>query len=348
MSGGFQPIMEYSERALDILSPLSVLGAVLRPGVSISADSPNRNPFKDTNRFIHLAYGSSSYIIHKHGLPFVIKKLHPHFDLSSQLVSAAIKEAKITAEVFKVFNTHAPALSIPIKGQARNLPNGLGIPTPAIKMDLIYPLPKAVGRALIQQFHPRRTASDMDPYVVEEILNQYENNHCLVQPCLGLDVPPRKPGEFSINSMDLSLPELETIGIDTRSIAGAIGEAFALLHYRCELSSGGVQFAFGTSPTEKPCPDNSYTVGLYLFDFGGCERINIAENADRLTLAIVDKMLEPGVRKFIPSPLRSPALYKIFKDSYVEYAKNVIDDEWSFTPHNVMTQYEIRVVRLFL
>ncbi|RMJ15710.1 hypothetical protein BHE90_006259 [Fusarium euwallaceae] len=352
MSEDSQSITEYLESELDILPPLSVLGVALKPGISIITDSPNRDSFGSIYSFTEIGYGSTSCIIHKPEEPFVVKKLHPCFSRANDLVTRAAKEAKMAMEVFQVFDTYEPESNIRINvpGNAKaldnwerfwhsagNLPHLLRVPTPAIQMDTIFSLPKAVGRALIQQYYPRRAGSNMDPYVVEEILNQPDNQHCLVQPCLGLDTCPREPGGFKLRNFELSLTDMHRIGLNTVDLSRAIGEAFALLHYRCGLSGTDVSFAFGTSRS-KLCI--LYTVDLYLFDFGGCWKIDNSRAADEQDLNIADVMLNPGVRKFIPSPQKSPTLYKNFKDAYVKQAKKVLDNENNPTPHNVMKHYE--------
>lgn len=364
MSGDSQPVTECSESALDILPPLSVLGATLRPGISIFPDSPNRNILDGTDSFIEVGYGSSSSILHKPGREKVVKKRHPYYSIVGGLVSAVVKETEMTMEVHQVFDTYESITNIPIKvpGNVKAITDWVtlldtgshsyGLPhpfciTPAIEMDMIYPLPKAVGRALIQQFHPKLAGSTMDPYVVEEILNQQRNQHCLVQPCLGLNTHSRKPGDFSLGDLELSLSDMRDIGMDSSGLAQAIGQVFSLLHYRCWLYGEGVQFAFGTSPTKKPFQNTSYTVDLYLFGFGDCDRITSREDPHTLSLDIVKEMLEPNIRKFIPSPLKSPTLFKIFKDAYIDHATKALDNKFT-TPHNVMKHYERRAARQFL
>ncbi|RSL59708.1 hypothetical protein CEP54_007198 [Fusarium duplospermum] len=259
ISGYSQPITEYLESALDILPPLSVLGIALKPGIGIYIDNFNRDFFDDYYPFTEIGYGSTSCIIHKYIESSVVKKLHPGLN---NAVAKAAKEAKMAMEVSQVFDTYEPESNIRIKvpgnvkaidnwetfwrGHSRKLPHLLRVPTPAIEMDAIYSLPKSVGRALIQQYYLRRAGSKLDPYVVEEILNQPNNRHCLIQPCLRLCAYPREPGEFKLRNFELSLAEMQRIGLNTIDLSKAIGEAFAVLHYRCGLSGVGVSFAFGT------------------------------------------------------------------------------------------------------
>ncbi|KAM6517863.1 hypothetical protein FSOLCH5_006632 [Fusarium solani] len=140
---------------------------------------------------------------------------------------------------------------------------------------------------------------------------------------------------------------MRDIGMDSSGLAQAIGQAFSLLHYRCWLYGEGVQFAFRTSPTKEPFQNTSYTVDLYLFDFGDCDRITSREDTHTLSLDIVKEMLEPNIRKFIPSPLKSPTLFKIFKDAHIDHATKALDNKCT-TPHNVMKHYERRAARQFL
>lgn len=367
MSEDSQPVTEYLESALDILPPLSVLGAALRSGIIILPDSPNRNILDDTGSFILVGHGRTSSVLQRPGRQKVVKKRHPHYGIVDSFESVVVKETEMTMEVHQVFDTYESGSNISIKvpGNARaimdcsallnasnhrhSLPPPFSVFTLAIEMDMICPLPKAVGRALIQQFHPKLAGSTLDPYVVEEILNRNANQHCLVQPCLGLDTLSREPGDFSLHDFELSLSDMRNIGMDSSGLTQAIGQAFSLLHYRCWLNGKGVQFAFGTSLSRKPCISIlSYTVHLYLFDFGDCERITSREDTHTLSRDIVNEMLKPNVRKFIPSPLKSPMLFKIFKDAYIDHATKALDNKCNTTPHIVMEHYERRAAREFL
>ncbi|EEU37784.1 uncharacterized protein NECHADRAFT_88204 [Fusarium vanettenii 77-13-4] len=348
MSDASEPPRHYLESTLDDLPPSYVLLNALKTGVSIFPDSHNLNAPGGTDKLIELDYGSRSCVVHKPGQPFVVKKLHPRFGFNNhQLAKEAATEAMQTNEVFEYFEKwqSKSGVSIRAPGNAKcienwqefwnahkdSLPSPWNFPTPALKMDMIYPLPKAVGRALIQQFYPKREGSTMDPYVVEEILNQYGNQHCLVQPCLGLDVRPRKPGDFSLNNFELSLADMQSIGINVADLAAAMGEAFGLLHYSRRLFCDGIKFAFGTSLENKQHRHSSHIVNL--------------DETDEDGLVMADTMLEPDIRKFIPSPLKSPALYNVFKDAYIGQA---ILKEIKLLPYMVMKNYERRVAREFL
>ncbi|KAI8676228.1 hypothetical protein NCS56_00510000 [Fusarium sp. Ph1] len=158
------------------------------------------------------------------------------------------------------------------------------------------------------------------------------------QPCLGLDARPREPGDFSLHNFQLSLADMHRIGINVVDLSKAIGEAFAVIHFDCGLSGMGVEFAFGLSIPKRPCARCLYTLDLYLFDFGDCWKDDNGVGTEGLNMANI--MLEPGTRKFIPSPLNSPTLYKVFEDAYIEHAKKSLGDECSPFPCNVMKHYE--------
>ncbi|KAL2694832.1 hypothetical protein Neosp_001420 [[Neocosmospora] mangrovei] len=355
----------YMESALDDLPPLHVLLKALEPGVSIYADSPNLNAPGNTDALIPLDGGSCSFVFHKPGQTFVVKKLLPRFEIDNrELAELAETEARQTNAVFELFNNRKSksGFSIKFPGNAKCikncwvlrdshkdiLPSPWYFPAPALKMDMIYPLPKAVGRALIHQFYPKRPDSIMDPYVVEEILNQHVNQHCLVQPCLGLDVRTGKPGDFKLNNFELSLVNMQSIGINVVGLAEAIGEAPGLLHYSHGLCCDGIKFAFGTALDHKQRLGESYIVNLYVFDFGDCVEIDASGGTDEHSLVMADAMLHPTTRKFIPGPLKSPALYKVFKDAYLGHAAGAILDESRLFPYNVMKHYERLTAREFL
>ncbi|KAL6357134.1 hypothetical protein LRP88_10753 [Fusarium phalaenopsidis] len=341
MSDTSQPDKECSESALDNLPPLSVLLKALKPGTNISVNTRDYSPGRDdeSDELIELGCGSLSSVLHEPGQSFVIKKQHSGFNSSNcELVRLTKKEADMTMNAFQVFSKlqSSSGISVKVPGNAKSMKDWEAFgdthgeslsnrpyrfPTPAIEMDIIYPLPKAVGRALIQEFHPKRAGSTMDLY-----------------PCLGLDARPREPGDFSLHNFQLSLADMHRIGINVVDLSKAIGEAFAVIHFDCGLSGMGVEFAFGLSIPKRPCARCLYTLDLYLFDFGDCWKDDNGVGTEGLNMANI--MLEPGTRKFIPSPLNSPTLYKVFEDAYIEHAKKSLGDECSPFPCNVMKHYE--------
>ncbi|KAI8677788.1 hypothetical protein NCS55_00496700 [Fusarium keratoplasticum] len=151
-----------------------------------------------------------------------------------------------------------------------------------------------------------------------------------------------KEADMTMNAFQV-FSKLETgrhsgrIGINVVDLLRAIGEAFAVIHFDCGLSGMGVEFAFGLSIPKRPCAHCLYTVDLYLFDLGYCWKEDNRVGTEGLNMA--DNMLEPEARKFIPNPLNSPTLYKVFKDAYIEHAKKSLGDECSPLPCNVMKHY---------
>ncbi|UPK89641.1 hypothetical protein LCI18_000576 [Fusarium solani-melongenae] len=350
----------------DTFQPAKECDEALKPGTNIFVNICDYfpDPEDESNELIELGCGSLSYVLYEPGQSFVIKKPHSGFSPSnSELVRLTEREADMTMDASQVLSKlqSSSGISVKVPGNAKSMKDWkefgsthgeslsdqpYRFPTPAIEMDIIYPLPNAVGRALIQEFHPKRAGSTMDLYVVEEILNQPKNKHCLVQPCLGLDARPREPGDFSLHHFQLSLADMHRIGINVVDLSRAIGEAFAVIHFDCGLSGTGVEFAFGLSKPKRPCSRCLYTVDLYLFDFGDCWKDDIGVGTEGLHMA--DNMLEPETRKFIPSPMNSPILYKVFKDAYIEHAKKSLGDESSPLPCNVMKHYERLAARELL
>ncbi|KAF5569309.1 hypothetical protein FPHYL_2124 [Fusarium phyllophilum] len=116
--------------------------------------------------------------------------------------------------------------------------------SPGTTVDKFHPLPRIVRRALIKEYHPRGR-KPMDPVVTEELLRRGDNLECMpplhlfdTQPCIE---------EFSLKDLRVTRYMMEDAGIDTEKIAASMGEAFAILHFKCE-ALGHACFALGASP----------------------------------------------------------------------------------------------------
>ncbi|KAI7768330.1 hypothetical protein LZL87_012915 [Fusarium oxysporum] len=117
-------------------------------------------------------------------------------------------------------------------------------PSPGAMMDKLHSLPQIVRRALINQYHPKGD-NTMDPEVTKELLHRGDNLRCV--PYLGLFNTRPYSEEFRLRSLWITRQMMEDAGINVEKIAASMGEALAILHFKCE-ALGFVNFVLGASP----------------------------------------------------------------------------------------------------
>ncbi|KAJ3520634.1 hypothetical protein NM208_g13633 [Fusarium decemcellulare] len=343
---------------LDKASPTEVLSRMLNPGATFAEESSLTA--EDRDQLVEIAKSDSATVYKAKGW-IAIKKMHPNYSNlpEEQMAYDMNCEAVMAQEAAEDFKNHAPTGGIPVKVPQGvwtitdwkgfwhrcmdRLPPQDHTDTPAFKMNLILPMPETVRRALVCLFHPHSSNSLMDPVVVKEIANRAENRHCLVRPCLGMVNISRSAHEFSLRNFDLSVRDMESLGMRVDDFARAIGEAFALLHYRSELSGGGVQFALGTSQTNE---GSHKTIDLYLLGFGKCAPCVENDHDDNICNILRRGMLTGETQRFIPSP-QSPRLFGIFKAAYLERGERESSRSAKGRAERVMKLYESDVSKRF-
>ncbi|KAF4459880.1 hypothetical protein FALBO_13358 [Fusarium albosuccineum] len=338
---------DLSVSELDKVPPTEVLSRMLNPGITFL--EKRILTAEDRNQLVEIAKSDSATIYKAKGW-IAIKKMHPNYsNLPEDQMSYDInREAEMTWDAAEAFKNYKPTGKITVKVPQGvytitdwkgfwskcmdRLPPQDQTDTPAFKMNLILPMPETVRRALVSLFHPHSSNSPMDPVVVKEIANRAENSHCLVRPCLGIVNMPRSTREFSLRNFDLSVRDMESLGMRVDDFVQAIGEAFAVLHYRCELSGGGVQFALGTSQADQ---GSQKTIDLYLFSFGKCAPYNPKDHDQNICNILRRGMFNGETQRFIPSP-QSPRLQEIFKAAYIERGSRECPTEVKGRPGRVM------------
>ncbi|KAK4861860.1 hypothetical protein LT330_003895 [Penicillium expansum] len=214
-----------------------------------------------------------------------------------------------------------------------------------VMMDRILPLPKIVRKALISQFcAPEQHIDTTD---IEAILNHPQNKHCLARVYLGMangTIDHKTP----LRNFPLYLDSMEQIGIETLPLANAMGKAYAILHWGAAINGDDVEFVLGTSATEALAVDHELefqhrAVQLYLLDFGQCEAVELTQDPDVVYQAFKGAMVTGDNQRYIPHYSRSPALFAIFRQGYIEAGNIILSDKKLNTKFNMddfMQEYE--------
>lgn len=191
-----------------------------------------------------------------------------------------------------------------------------------VKMERILPLPKVIRRALVTQF-----CGTTDP---EDLLNAPQNKHCLARVYLG-----RSQGPINdicpLRNFPLYLNSMNTIRLNTTTLAAVIGKAYAIMHWGSGIDGDDVEFVLGTSIVKLhgKNPDRvnfqHRAIGLFLLDFGNCQEVNLTQSAETVYQAFKGAMVSGTNADFIPHPT-SPGLFAAFKRGYIEAGKFILSD----------------------
>ncbi|KAI1392711.1 uncharacterized protein F4822DRAFT_138610 [Hypoxylon trugodes] len=218
-----------------------------------------------------------------------------------------------------------------------------------VQMERILPLPKIVRESLINYFYPREDASALDPSVVQHILDSTPNKHCLARTYLGRDDGVFTREKFSLRNFPLYLKSMERLGLDTPNIAASMGKAYALMHWGAGVNGDHVEFVLGTSAVRGPkgppgTPGTQHrAVGLYLIDFGQCESVDLSEEPEEVYQALKVAMVTGDSQLFIPHYRKSPELYSVFKEAYIDAGRLILVEKGLDSNFNVdefMIEYE--------
>lgn len=214
------------------------------------------------------------------------------------------------------------------------------------QMDHILPLPKVIRRALIQKFYPHNGNGPLDSDTLGRVLGHIPNKDCLVRPYLGLKSKIYTRQEFYLRNFVLSLQSLVEIGFDVKDLATSLGRAYATMHWGAHVDGDDVEFVLGSEAD--PCLKSTQgqvlqtrKIGLYLIDFGQCERVDMTNEPQVVYQAFKGAMVTGDNRYFIPNPRHSLGLFRIFVDSYAQTAQAFVDIQGlSFDIADFIGQYK--------
>ncbi|KAG5753416.1 hypothetical protein H9Q69_002101 [Fusarium xylarioides] len=268
----------YSQEEIDRLegelSPIDALATFMRPGVIIpyprgchptncshlhGSDQKTRR-ISETNAYKKLELIGEDTIVD------LVKA--PLSDLDRQIRGVRIR-TDLEQRIARAFNEHNFQYGFKIKAPVniqffadwkRFCQDHQESPSPGTTVDKLHPLPQIVRRALINEDHPRGR-KPMDPVVTEELLRRGDNLECMpplhlfdTQPCIE---------EFSLKDLRVTRYMMEDAGIDTEKIAALMGEAFAILHFKCE-ALGHACFALGASPAYEAWKFGPLEIGIHI------------------------------------------------------------------------------------
>lgn len=217
-----------------------------------------------------------------------------------------------------------------------------------VKMERILPLPKVVRKALITHLYGRDR--NLEATDIESLLNEPNNKHCLARVYFGQTIGPMNlDNSAPLRNFPLYLGFMEELGIDTVAIANEMGKAYAILHWGAGINGDDVEFVLGTSAVEvpralvEPQDFQHRAVGLYLLDFGQCEAVDLTQDCDVVYQAIKGAMVTGDNQRFIPHYSRSPGLFEVFKNGYMDAGNAILlqkqlSDKFSMV--DFMQEYE--------
>ncbi|KAM5341828.1 hypothetical protein ACJ41O_014859 [Fusarium nematophilum] len=331
----------------------------LNPGTTYIAPAlpypPHGSPY------IEVGKGARSTVFSSPDTPIVLKKKHPG-GLLPYAENVALYEHYLGVLIHRSFEGYHPASSrIRVKVPAprgyfsgdntiwdtalNRLPNPHRAKTAGFIMEMIQSLPDAVRAALVLCFHPRSAHLAPDTCCIQDVLRRPENRHCLVQPCLGEAARPFSVDDFSLRDLQLGVSDMQRVGMDVKELASAVGEAFAVLHWKLGITGWGVEFVIGTSLDRESDTKDRHAVNLYLIDFGDCRLVHRLSHPEGVKGILADSMLSGCTRRFIPSPVRSPQLYWIFKSAYFAQVNKIGRLSGDRRPEEVMGYYEEQILK---
>lgn len=197
-----------------------------------------------------------------------------------------------------------------------------------VTMARILPLPKVVRMGLLDHFYGSQ--KQFNSADLERALMHTENKHCLARVYLGkaTGIIPREP--ISLRNFPLYLQSMNDFTMDVETLATEMGKAYVIMHWAACVNSDDVEFVLGTSTTQRqgseaePLGFQHREVGLYLLDFGQCEKVDISREPDVVYQAFKGAMVTGDNRLFIPNCLSNPKLFSAFKSGYSEAGRIIL------------------------
>lgn len=210
----------------------------------------------------------------------------------------------------------------------------------AILMEHILPLTKVTRKALFAYAYGRGKLTTSQ---INTLVNDPDNKHCLVHPCLGDD-----DGDIT-KYPDFYLPFewLRKVGMEMLELSADLGRAYAILHWGAGIDGRGVKCVLGTRNMGRDDTSHSCQrrlTGLYFIDFGECTRVNLEDDAYlEVYDAYINAMLSEKNKLIIPPISRRPGYFGGFKDAYCEASKFILekrDLQDKFNEVDFMKRYE--------
>ncbi|KAJ5911329.1 uncharacterized protein N7473_000632 [Penicillium subrubescens] len=216
-----------------------------------------------------------------------------------------------------------------------------------VKMERILPLPKVVRKALLAHFYG--SPGQLDSTELERALGNTKNKHCLARVYLGQTTGPIARDSISLRNFPLYLNTMNDFVMDVKTLAKEVGKAYAIMHWSACVNSDDVEFVLGTSIVQRQGSDaeplglQHRRVGLYLLDFGQCEKVDLWQEPDVVYQAFKGAMVTGDNRLFIPNCQSTPDLFAEFRSGYCEAGELILAErklEDRFDMEDFMREYE--------
>jgi hypothetical protein len=215
-------------------------------------------------------------------------------------------------------------------------------------MERILPLPKIIRKALIAHFYPRDT-SPIDSAIIETVLNDTPNKHCLARTYLGKENGVFTKEKFSLRNFPLYLFPMQQLGLDIGGIASSMGQAFAIMHWGAGVNGDDVEFVLGSSTIKgkntagETLDFQHRSIGLFLLDFGQCDLVDFSDAEDVIYQSLKGAMVTGDNQLFIPHYKKTPELFSAFKEGYMNAGNIILEEknmEMKFSMERFMAEYE--------
>lgn len=272
-------------------------------------------------------------------------QVYESFDLYSQLLKCRVS----VPLAIKLITEDASRSAI------AQLPEQYRTASDLFEMGRVLPLPKIIRKALIDMFYPLSEDEDGVLEIRQGVLDDALNNHCLVRPYLGMNNKTYTSDQFSLRNFILSFESLKRLDFEVEELAECLGKAYAIMHWGAHINGDDVEFVLGSSTTTGPdqhdVPSFQHRrIGLYLIDFGQCDKVDMNQEPDAVYQAFKGSMVTGDNACFIPNHRQTPDLFKIFKKAYSQAAQRIVEHQGTqgtFDITEFMNQYQEYVEDFF-
>ncbi|KAK0717116.1 hypothetical protein B0T26DRAFT_281468, partial [Lasiosphaeria miniovina] len=186
-----------------------------------------------------------------------------------------------------------------------------------------------------------------DSVLLDSILNDTPNKHCLARTYLGRDNGVFTRAGFSLRNFPLYLKPMQELGLEVIGLASAMGKAFAIMHWGAGVNGDDVEFVLGSSAVEHEVEGGldfqHRAIRFYLLDFGQCGLVDFSDDQDVVYQAFKGAMVTGDNQLFIPHYMKSRELYDAFKAGYMDAGQAILEEMGmgnKFSIEDFMKEYE--------
>ncbi|KAJ5397009.1 zinc finger protein-domain-containing protein [Penicillium cosmopolitanum] len=351
-------------------SPVTILSRVLAPK-SYSSTASSFALFQQTQQplpFVEyrvIGFGQCGLIFEKPGQGYVLKVAKRSYedalwaDLKAHL---RVQEAfdnpqnnRIECRVPRLYSYVPKGNNVWWERNMNLFPpvhDSITLPAMTLVSERILPIPKIAREALISKY----CSAESRAFVAANPTDR----DCLARVYLGRRrVTTTPPPNFTLRNFNLHLDQMIDLKYPVHSLAAAIGEALAIIHWSANVDAYDIEFVLGSEGDRKYGQDvlasltmssddvaamaphtdieslltvnfMRRTTRLWVLDFNLCNGWDEAaaiDNPDALVAHLVESFFEND--PYYPLPLTDDALeqklWDVFRSSYIEKASQVLD-----------------------